>query len=186
MKKKRFSAWLILPAFIVFIILGALGRYMIIRSTYPVKFQPLVIAASHEFGIKPALLASVMLVESGCNPKAVSEKGAIGLTQIMPDTGKWIAKKLKLSSYSDLSLNDPATNLRISAWYLSFLLQRYDQNQRTAIAAYHAGQHRVDGWLADQKNLYTLTNIPILETDLYVKRVQEAYPYYVAFYSSVK
>lgn len=78
--------------------------------------------------------------ESSRNPNAVSNKGAIGLMQIMPATAKDIAKKLGVESYD---LKDPETNKRFGTYYIKELLGRFDGDMGLALTAYHSGPERV-------------------------------------------
>jgi soluble lytic murein transglycosylase-like protein len=92
--------------------------------------------ASAEFDLNPWLLVSLIRIESYGIPTAVSNVGALGLTQIMPVTGKEIAGDLHIAEYD---LFDPATNVRMGAYYLGQLLERFEGNERAALAAYNYG-----------------------------------------------
>lgn len=92
--------------------------------------------AAVEFDVDPWLLVSLIRIESMGDPTAVSKVGAVGLTQIMPVTAKEIAFKLQLAEYD---LYDPATNVRMGAYYLAHLLERFDGNERRALVAYNYG-----------------------------------------------
>jgi soluble lytic murein transglycosylase-like protein len=105
------------------------------------------VAASHE--IDPKLLKALAMQESALNPKAVSDAGAIGLTQLMPGTARDIARKLGLSKYD---LRDPKTNLIFGATYLKGLIEKYDGDLKLALSAYHSGDGRVDRILASSKS----------------------------------
>lgn len=94
--------------------------------------------ASSEFDLSPWLIASLIRVESGGNPGAVSRVGAIGLTQIMPRTGAEIAARLEIPNYTTASLNDPAINVRMGCAYLRELLDRFG-SEHAALAAYNWG-----------------------------------------------
>ena len=116
--------------------------------------------------------------------EAVSSAGAIGLMQIMPATGEWIAGKLD-DVFDVQRLYEPSVNLRYGCWYLRFLLDRYDGDMRTASTAYHQGQGRVDEWLQDpqySQDGRTLTAISSAVTDTYVNRIMESYEHYKELY----
>lgn len=157
------------------------------EETYPLQYTETVTAAAEEFDLEPAYLYAVILAESSFRPGAESNVGALGLMQVMPDTGAWIAKKLDMAdSYTVEMLTDPATNVRFGAWYLRFLLDRYDGDKRCASAAYHAGQGTVDNWLADPScspDGVTLAVIAYDSTNNYVNKVMKYYEAYLALLS---
>jgi len=100
--------------------------------------------ASAEFDLNPWLIVSLIRIESMGNPTAVSKVGALGLTQIMPVTGKQIASELQLAEYD---LFDPATNVRMGSYYLGQLLARFKGNEPAALAAYNYGPTAVSRML---------------------------------------
>ena len=147
-------------------------------------YAPEIRAAAQEFSLDPAYVASVVLAESSFDAEAVSSVGAIGLMQIMPATGEWIAGKLD-DVFDVERLYEPSVNLRYGCWYLRFLLDRYDGDMRTASTAYHQGQGRVDEWLQDpqySQDGRTLTAISSAVTDTYVNRIMESYEHYKELY----
>lgn len=154
---------------------------------YPIRYAAEVNAAAAEFDLEPAYLYAVILAESSFRPDAVSSVGALGLMQVMPETGEWIAGKLDLSdSFTTDMLTDPALNVRFGSWYLRYLLNRYDGDKRCASAAYHAGQGTVDAWLADPSmspDGRTLSAIGYETTDYYVNKVLSNYEKYLALLS---
>lgn len=118
----------------------------------------------------PVIALSLIRQESGFNKKAVSRVGARGLMQLMPNTAKQFKKNLKISH-----LYDPSTNLKIGTKYLQGLMQRYDNNLVLSLAAYNAGESRVDSWkekyLNNKSILHDIENIPFNETRKYVKLI---------------
>ena len=94
-----------------------------------------------------------------------SSSGAIGLMQLRPDTAKGIAIRTGGSRFQVSDLYNPEINVRYGSWYLRHLLDKYD-DERTALAAYNAGQHNVDEWLAQG------SGIRFAETRAYVSRVE--------------
>ena len=117
-------------------------------------FDPYIDQVARDNGVDPSLVKAVALVESGFNPKAVSNKGARGLMQLLPSTAK---------RYGVSDLHDPYQNLRAGAAHLRDLLDEFDGNVTLALAAYNAGSgavHRYGGVPAYQ------------ETQQYVKKIE--------------
>lgn len=187
-QRRRTLLAIFASALIVLIALGAwalFGRDRIDFSRYPMTYAPEIRAAAQEFSLDPAYVASVVLAESSFDAEAVSSAGAIGLMQIMPDTGEWIAGKLEDEPFDVQRLYQPEVNLRYGCWYLRFLLDRYDEDMYTASTAYHQGQGRVDQWLEDpqySQDGRTLTAISSAVTDTYVNRIMESYANYQELY----
>ena len=98
------------------------------------RLLPLVADAARTYQLDEALLHAVISTESGYEPRAVSPKGAIGLMQVMPATGK---------RYGATNLSDPAVNIRAGARYLRDLLVMFNQDKKLALAAYNAGENAV-------------------------------------------
>ena len=169
----------------------ALGAWALIHrggaplfDRYPMRYEAEIRQAAAEFSLDPAYVASVALAESSFDAEAVSSVGAIGLMQIMPSTGEWIAGKLD-EAFDAQRLYEPSVNLRYGCWYLRFLLDRYDGDMRTASTAYHQGQGRVDEWLQDpeySEDGKTLSVISSSVTDTYVNRIMENYAHYQELY----
>lgn len=187
-QRRRTFLTILASALTVLIALGAwalFGRDRADLSRYPMTYAPEIRAAAAEFSLDPAYVASVVLAESSFDAEAVSSVGAIGLMQIMPDTGEWIAGKLEDEPFDVQRLYQPEVNLRYGCWYLRFLLDRYDGDMYTASTAYHQGQGRVDQWLEDpeySEDGRTLTAISSAVTDTYVNRIMESYAHYQELY----
>ncbi|HSJ16384.1 MAG TPA: lytic transglycosylase domain-containing protein [Longimicrobiales bacterium] len=90
-------------------------------------------------GIDPRLAFGLVSVESDFTRRAVSSKGAVGLTQVMPSTAFWLQPGL---DYKDLF--EPDTNLRLGFRYLRMLMTQYGGDLRLALLAYNRGPGRVD------------------------------------------
>ena len=152
------------------------------RQNYPIRYSEQISAAAAEFDLEEAFIYAIVLAESSFRTEAVSNVGALGLMQIMPETGHWIARKFDMGdAFTADMLTDPAVNTRFGSWYLRFLLDRYDGNMRCAAAAYHAGQGTVDKWLKDpaiSADGLTLTDIPSDATNNYVNKVMKNYEKY--------
>lgn len=98
------------------------------------RYDQIVDEVSRAHGIESALLHAVISVESRYNPKALSNRGAAGLMQLMPGTAK---------RYGVTDAFDPAQNLGGGAKYLRHLLKMFDSDVGLALAAFNAGEHAV-------------------------------------------
>lgn len=96
-------------------------------------FDPLIRRVAAEQGVDVSLVRAVIQVESAYQPRARSSKGAVGLMQVMPATGR---------QYGIKNLYDPASNIRAGVTHLRTLLERYPLS--LALAAYNAGEAAVD------------------------------------------
>jgi soluble lytic murein transglycosylase-like protein len=120
-------------------------------------WDDLIADAARENAVDPKLVKSVMLVESGFNPAAVSRKGARGLMQLMPETAAEVGVR---------DLHDPAQNIAGGTRYLSRLLSNYGGDLARSLAAYNAGEAAVDRYNGVP---------PYDETQLYVRKTLAAY-----------
>lgn len=102
-----------------------------------------IIAQSKEHEMDPVFLLAVIQTESHFNPKARGSAGEIGLMQLMPNTGEWIAKKIGLKWKGAKTLENPVYNIRIGAAYLSMLREKFDSHGRLYLAAYNMGARNV-------------------------------------------
>jgi soluble lytic murein transglycosylase len=136
------------------------------RLWYPLEYKQIVRGHARNYDLDPALLAAVIYQESKFKADAKSSSGAIGLMQLLPDTAKGIALHTGGSRFEVSDLYDPEINVRYGAWYLRHLLRKYN-DERTALAAYNAGQDNVDRWLAAGGK------IAFAETRHYVARVED-------------
>ena len=136
-----------------------------IRLRYPLKYESIVRGHAHNYRLDPALLAAVIYQESKFRASVTSDSGAIGLMQLIPATAKGIAIHTGGSRFRVEDLYNPELNVRYGAWYLRHLLDKYG-DERTALAAYNAGQENVDRWRAERRR------IAFAETRSYVDRVE--------------
>ena len=121
-----------------------------------------------------AFLFAVARQESAMQTNARSSANARGLMQLLPSTAKLVARRAKRRIPSANDLNDPKTNIALGSYHLGWLMQRYDQQSPLAIAAYNAGEHRVDRWIKQANDLpmdIWIERIPFHETRNYVKNV---------------
>jgi soluble lytic murein transglycosylase-like protein len=112
----------------------------IVQQSPPGHF---VAAASQQVGLPPGLVERIIQVESGGKPRAASEKGAMGLMQLMPGTAQ---------RFGVTDPYDPQQNVAAGTQYLRFLVDRYNGNLALAVGAYHAGEGNMDQWLAGKRS----------------------------------
>lgn len=160
--------------------LNRLAEKRIYRLLYP----DIVKEMAAEYGVDPYLVAAVIHCESSNNKDAVSPVGAMGLMQIMPDTGGWIADKLDMEDFAQEQLFEPEINIRFGCWYIDYLTEKFHGDRVAVLAAYNGGPGNVQKWLEDEKYSEdgTLTDIPFPETERYIEKVQRAYEKYLTLY----
>ena len=155
---------------------GAKGLYLIyLQNKYPLKYATQIATYSTRYSLEPSLVSAVIYEESSFDPNSNSAKGAVGLMQILPETGRYIAGKLREEDFAESSLTDAETNIRYGCYYLSYLSQRYG-NLDNVLAAYNAGEGNVDKWLKNGDK------VPFLETENFIKRVKTSQEYYKRLY----
>jgi soluble lytic murein transglycosylase len=145
------------------------------RVLYPLEYEPIILGHARNYDLEPELLAAVIYQESRFRADAESPSGAIGLMQLQPETAKGIALRTGGSRFRVADLYDPELNVRYGSWYLRHLLDRYGE-ERTALAAYNAGQANVDRWRGRGGA------IEFAETRAYVERVLTAREVYERAY----
>ncbi len=135
------------------------------RLWYPLPYAAIVRGHAQHYRLDPALLAAVIYTESKFHADARSSSGAVGLMQLLPETAKGIAIHTGGTAFRISDLTDPELNVRYGSWYLRHLIEKYG-DERTALAAYNAGQQNVDTWRARGQE------IQFPETRHYVSRVE--------------
>jgi soluble lytic murein transglycosylase-like protein len=129
----------------------------LLASEMPAPLKSLVDTIATTHGVDPALVRAVMKTESNFNRYAVSRKGAMGLMQLIPTTGR---------RYGVRDFFDPRQNVEGGVRYLKFLLEKFNGNLDLSLAAYNAGENLVE----------RLGRIPpIPETTNYVRKIRAIY-----------
>ena len=141
---------------------------------FPLPHRDSIFHYADQRDLDPALIYGVIRQESAFMEDARSPVGALGLMQLMPNTGKQTARALKIRYRGNASLLKSDQNIRLGSAYLGKQLERYNGSPVLAAAAYNAGPHRVSRWLPKDKsepaNLW-IERIPYTETRRYVRRV---------------
>jgi soluble lytic murein transglycosylase len=125
-------------------------------------------------GLDPYLVASLIRQESEFNPAAVSRANAVGLMQLLPKTGKLVARQEKLKRYYPSQLYTPAVNLQLGTRYFKGMVDQFGGSFEYALAAYNAGSDRVEEWLGQGKYRDApefVESIPFTETREYVQAI---------------
>jgi soluble lytic murein transglycosylase len=143
------------------------------------RFDPIIAAVSHRFGVDPALVKGLVWRESKFNPKARGRVGEIGLMQVRLLTAQEWAQAQTSGRTFDGNLLDPATNLQIGTWYLGKLLRRYsrtDDPVAYALADYNAGRSNVLRWnkgVADTNSAAFLGQVTFPATREYIRAIKQ-------------
>ncbi|HEY6694880.1 MAG TPA: lytic transglycosylase domain-containing protein [Solirubrobacteraceae bacterium] len=143
----------------------------------PLRHEDVIRQQAKDKNLDPTLIAGVIYVESRFRDQT-SHAGAKGLMQLMPSTADYIARKSGGTQFVEGDLADPQINISYGSWYLRYLLQRYHGNVALALAAYNAGEGKVDEWwrdAADRGEKFAVArHIPFPETREYVSKVLDA------------
>ncbi|HHT47574.1 MAG TPA: lytic transglycosylase domain-containing protein [Firmicutes bacterium] len=157
----------------------------LVRFFYPFPYRDIIIGEAQKNGLEPLLVAAVIMVESSFNEEAKSPKGALGLMQVMPETGFWAAEQMQLELFSLEQLFDPHINIAIGTWYLAGLFRQFNGNLYAALAAYNGGRGHVSRWLREgiwDGTRESLNDIPFPETYNFVLKVERTYKQYKRIY----
>jgi len=142
----------------------------------PLRHDDIIRQQAADKGLDPALIAGVIFTESRFRDQT-SHAGAKGLMQILPSTADDIARKSGGTAFVERDLANPQVNIAYGSYYLRYLLRRYGGNEVLAIAAYNAGEGRVDQWIFEARHrgeeFDHARHIPFPETRHYVQQVLE-------------
>jgi peptidoglycan lytic transglycosylase len=136
--------------------------------------------------LDPHLVASLIRQESEFNPGAISRANAMGLMQLLPSVGKGLSKEMKIKHFSSDELLVANTNLLLGTRYFKHMVDHYDGQVEYALAAYNAGEDRVDDWrkngnFSDVEEF--VESIPFTETREYVQAIMRNAMIYKLLYS---
>lgn len=157
----------------------------LLRIVYPFPFRSLIVEEARRRGLDPHLVAGLVRQESMFQPRIRSHAGAVGLMQIMPATGRSLARMAGLGGVDAAALERPEVNVPLGILYLEGLLSAYQGRPLAALAAYNAGPGRVARWRAfpewADEELFA-ERIPFAETREYVRVVYRNARLYAALY----
>ncbi|MBD5132000.1 MAG: lytic transglycosylase domain-containing protein [Clostridiales bacterium] len=148
--------------------LGAIVAALTVTAVFPNKYSTEIGAAANEFGLNPAFVKSVVWAESKFDKTALSNKGAQGLMQLMPATFDECATALGIKNADPF---EPEHNIRCGCYYLSLMLEKFDDDKTAALAAYNAGEANAKKFLAGEAEIFA-------ETRGYIEAVNKAEWFY--------
>jgi soluble lytic murein transglycosylase len=143
------------------------------RVIFPLDYWPLIERHATARSLDPYLIAALVAQESSFDPDVRSPANAYGLMQIVPATGKRLARSLGIRKFSTGRLTDPETNVKLGTFYFKGLVNQFG-GAHFALASYNAGENRVERWIAERGPLPQdefIDDIPFPETQHYVKKI---------------
>ena len=142
----------------------------------PVFHKQTINYYAKDFKLDPLLITAMIKVESNFLRRARSNRGAIGLMQLMPTTARELGRELGMKSLKNKDLENPETNIRLGMYYFRKLLNTFNDNEMLALASYNAGLTNVEEWYKQNPLIQVEANdIPFPETRDYVNNVQSTY-----------
>lgn len=184
--KKIFKLFTSLFLIAVIIVCVSIAWTTAEKMIYPKRYTEYVEKYSEEYNVDDTLIYAIIKTESSYKSDAVSNVGAIGLMQIMPETFDWLQTKMPAEQKLDAqALYDPETNIKYGVFFLSLLKEEFEDT-RLVIAAYHAGRGQVNEWLSDSavsQDGRTIENIPSRNTAHYVSKVIKSIERYRKIYN---
>jgi soluble lytic murein transglycosylase len=176
----RRVAWLLAAVVVIGGVIAAVVAPRVDKAVQevvlPLRHEDIIRQQAADKGLDPALIAGVIYTESRFRDQT-SHAGAKGLMQLLPSTADDIARKSGGTAFVQGDLADPQVNISYGSFYLRYLLQRYGGNTVLAIAAYNAGEGRVDQWVFAARHrgeeFDHARHIPFPETRHYVQQVLE-------------
>ncbi len=172
---------------LVVAILIILFKDKLLKIIYPKTYSEIVSTYAEEYNVEENLIYAVIKAESNFDSKAVSNREAIGLMQIVEETAIDVAKRNQIEIDTENiteELLDIDNNINIGTKYLSTLLTQYG-NMEIALAAYNAGIGTVNNWIEKQviqADGSDIENIPYKETNNYVRKILRDYRVYNELY----
>ena len=183
-KKKKKSFLYILIVSLVISACVTVSLEPILKLVYPLKHEEAINKSADACGLDKYFVMGIISSESNFNPDAHSHKDAYGLMQLKDETALWCAEQFSLGIAKE-DIHKPENNILIGCAYMRYLIDLYDGNIATAVAAYNAGPGNVNKWLSDKRysdGKNTLRSIPFAETKSYVEKVKKREEIYKKLY----
>lgn len=164
---------------------GAPWDLRLLRVLYPFPNREMVAREAAEWGLDPMLVAAVIRQESAFKADIRSPAGAVGLMQVLPSTGRDLARRLGPKGFREEDLEVPDVNLHLGSAFFLEMSRRYRDDLPLVLSAYNAGPARAARWRrypdASDPERFT-ESIPFEETRGYVKNVRRNLDLYRALY----
>jgi soluble lytic murein transglycosylase len=158
----------------------------LLRVIFPLDYWASIQKYSRARGLDPFIVAALVAQESTFDPKIRSAANAYGLMQVVPGTGRRLARSLGIRYRGVQTLTNAETNLRMGTLYFSRLIEQFG-SVHLALAAYNAGENRIVRWVAERPGLERdefIDDIPFPETQTYVKKILGTAEDYRVLYGS--
>ena len=158
----------------VIITMGSAHSYDDLELRFPIRYEDIIEKYLAKYQLDPGWVYALIRSESAFNETAKSPAGALGLMQVMPQTGKEVARSIGWKKYNKNDLLTARNNVSIGSAYLKQMLKKFNENKVLATAAYNAGPHRVIKWMPKSECIEPdiwIEKIPFNETRKYVRRV---------------
>ena len=162
---------------LVIIFVSMVSGFFMMRKIIPIEYKSQIIKEAGQNGIEPEFIASVIFAESRFDKNAKSNKGAVGLMQLMPSTAKSFYKG---ENFSESMLYSASENIKIGSAYLKYLFDKYN-DEVTVLACYNAGEKIVIKWINGESKLKK-SQIEYKETLKYIEKVQKMKKIYKIYF----
>lgn len=158
--------------FIVIVVFCLLGFAWQKYFWFDLQYDGYITQYCNEQNVSKDLVYGIIKAESNFDKNALSNKGAVGLMQLMPDTAVFVAQKQNITNFD---LTDPKDNVQLGICYIAYLQQKFN-SQKDVVCAYNAGENKVKQWIKNGQD------IPFKETKNYLKKVERNIKIFNALY----
>ena len=182
---------IILIIFLIVVVLVVIFRDDLLKIIYPKTYDNIITTYADRYDVDKDLVFALIKSESDFNPDVKSNKGAIGLMQLMKQTAIEIAPTIDLkiqNNEMEENLLNPEININIGTKYLQTLLEKYNSIE-LALTAYNAGAGNVDKWIEQgllEEDGSNIEKVPFKETNKYVRSILRDYKIYKKIYCQDK